>query len=205
MKAPVFDKSHKETGTAEISDEVFAYDWKPALVHQVVVSHLANRRFGAAHAKDRSEVSGGGRKPWRQKGTGRARHGSIRSPIWVGGGATFGPRNERDFSKKVNKKMKKGAFRSALSKKLADGELFIVDALAWDSGKTKDAHAFLKGFFSEIPSSVLVVPAEADGKKFLSMRNVPGVTVLRPEFLSTYDVAAHKVVIMEVEAAKKIQ
>ncbi|MFH0712566.1 MAG: 50S ribosomal protein L4, partial [Candidatus Jorgensenbacteria bacterium] len=117
MKAEVYNKENKKVDTIELSDRVFGAKWNPALVHQVLVSESANRRKPYASTKDRSEVRGGGRKPWAQKGLGRARHGSIRSPIWVGGGVTHGPRPEKDYGKKINKKMKRTAIYSVLSKK----------------------------------------------------------------------------------------
>lgn len=205
MKAQVYDIKHKESGSVELQDAVFGYAWKPVLVHQVVTSHLANLRTETAHAKTRGEVRGGGRKPWRQKGTGRARHGSRRSPIWVGGGVTFGPRNDRDFSKKINKKMKKGALYSALSQKLSDGEVLFVDSFGINSKKTKDAESFLRSFFGDKrPKSVLLVPENIHDDMFLATRNIQRLSVIRPEFLTAYDCASHEVVLFEQGAAEKI-
>lgn len=150
MDYPVYNQKGEKKGNVTLPHGVFDVRWNPDLVHQVAFSMSANQRVPSAHAKDRSEVSGGGRKPWRQKGTGRARHGSRRSPLWVGGGATFGPRNERITNKKINKKMKAQALVSALSAKARDGEVLFLDTLSFDEGKTRSARAALEGI-SAIP------------------------------------------------------
>lgn len=145
MKAPIYDKTGKEVKKIDISDAIFGLDWNADLVHQVVVSMDSNARATIAHVKDRSEVRGGGRKPWKQKGTGRARHGSRRSPIWSGGGITHGPRNEKDYSKKVNKKMKTKALMTVLSQKMRDGEIIFVEGFDMSEPKTKEARSILSG------------------------------------------------------------
>jgi len=145
MEEKVYDITGRETGKVTLPEEVFGLPWNADLVHQVMVGQLANARTRIAHTKDRSEVRGGGRKPWRQKGTGRARHGSRRSPIWAGGGVTFGPRNEKDYSKKVNKKMRKKALFTVLSGKLKDGEILFIDNISFDKAKTTLAAEVLKG------------------------------------------------------------
>jgi large subunit ribosomal protein L4 len=139
MEAIVYNVSGAKKGSTQLPDEVFGLSWNPDLVHQVVTSELANKRVSIAHTKGRGEVRGGGKKPWRQKGTGRARHGSIRSPIWIGGGTTHGPRAEKDYSKKINRKMRTKALFTVLSKKLADNEIMFIDSLAVLDGKTKTA------------------------------------------------------------------
>src|SRR5581483_12233223 len=125
MKTDLYNLRNEKVGTAELPDAVFGARWNAAVVKQVLDAQLANRRRPWAHTKDRSDVQGGGKKPWRQKGTGRARHGSIRSPLWVGGGVSHGPRNERDYSQKVNKKMKRAALFVALSRKMKDDEIKV--------------------------------------------------------------------------------
>lgn len=138
MDAIVYNQEGKKTGKVELSAELFGAPWKADLVHQVAISMQSNARHSNAHTKDRSEVRGGGKKPWRQKGTGRARHGSSRSPIWVGGGVTHGPRNEKNYMKVIPRRMKSSAFTSLLSKKYKEGEIVFVDSLSL-KGKTKEA------------------------------------------------------------------
>lgn len=146
MEVDVYNQDGKKTGTAELSASVFGLPWNAGLAHQVLIGQAANRRQPVAHAKGRGEVRGGGRKPWRQKGTGRARHGSIRSPIWKGGGVTHGPTKERIFKKKVNKKMAAKALAMVLSAKVRDKELLIVDDLVPRLFKTKDAARMFENF-----------------------------------------------------------
>ena len=139
MESKIYNQSGKEVGTIGLPEAVFGASWNADLIHQVVTSTMSSRRKTVAHAKDRGEVSGGGRKPWKQKGTGRARHGSTRSPIWVGGGVAHGPITEKNFDRKVNKKMKDRALCVVLSKKFKDGEILFVDSLALKEAKTKEA------------------------------------------------------------------
>src|SRR3989338_3994717 len=146
MKVKIYNQSAKETGTVELPDSVFGLKWNADLVHQVVTSQAANLRRGTAHAKDRAQVRGGGRKPWRQKGTGRARHGSIRSPIWRGGGVTHGPLKEKNYAKKINKKMAKKAFYTVLSAKARDNEIIVLDDLKFAEPKTKLAAEMFSKF-----------------------------------------------------------
>ena len=146
MEAKLYNQKGEKEGEIALPKEIFGLKWNSNLVHQVVVSMQSNARTPVAHTKNRGEVRGGGKKPWRQKGTGRARHGSIRSPIWKGGGVTFGPRNEKDYSKKINKKMKTKAFWVALSKKFADGEILFVDNIKLDKPNAKDAKSVLMAF-----------------------------------------------------------
>ncbi len=139
MKLPVYNTEGKEVKKIDLSDEVFGLDWNADLVHQVVTALLGNARDNIGHTKNRGEVSGGGKKPWRQKGTGRARHGSIRSPLWRGGGVTFGPRNDRNYNRKINKKMRAKSLAIVLSQKIKDGELILLDKIAFDEPKTTAA------------------------------------------------------------------
>jgi len=145
MEQVIYNTKGKEVAKISVPDTVFGLTWNGDLVHQVVTSMMSDARDSIAHTKDRSEVRGGGKKPWRQKGTGRARHGSRRSPIWVGGGITFGPRNEKDYSRKVNKKMKTKALYTILSQKLRDGEVLFVDDISFAEPKTKEAKEVIKG------------------------------------------------------------
>lgn len=143
MKVDVYNHKGKKSIEIDLPENIFGLDWNADLVHQVFESMRSNARANTAHTKDRSEVRGGGKKPWRQKGTGQARHGSKRSPIWVGGGITFGPRNERNYNKKINKKMRAKALFVALSQKLRDGQILFIDAFDKVSGKTKEMKEIL--------------------------------------------------------------
>ncbi len=143
MEAKIYNQIGKEAGTIALPENVFGVNWNADLVHQVLVSSLSNVRHAIAHTKTRGEVRGGGKKPWKQKGTGRARHGSTRSPIWVGGGVAHGPRSDKNFDRKVNRKMKAKALYTILSKKYKDGEILFVDSLSLKETKTKDAREIL--------------------------------------------------------------
>jgi large subunit ribosomal protein L4 len=139
METSVYNQKGKEVSKISLSEKVFGLPWNADLVHQVMTSMLSDARVNLAHTKTRGEVSGGGKKPWRQKGTGQARHGSTRSPIWVGGGVTHGPRNDKVYARKINKKMKAKALFTILSKKYKDGEILFVDSISMSAPKTKDA------------------------------------------------------------------
>jgi large subunit ribosomal protein L4 len=158
LEAKIFTMDGKESGSVTLPAEIFHAKWNADLVHQVVIGMQANARHSIAHTKFRGEVSGGGKKPWKQKGTGRARHGSTRSPIWKGGGVTHGPRAEKDYSVKINKKMRLAALKSVLSRKWADGEVIFIDSLNFVAPKTKEA----KG--------VLVAIAKASGQDSLATK-----------------------------------
>ncbi|MDO8590354.1 MAG: 50S ribosomal protein L4 [bacterium] len=143
MESTVYNQTGEKTGTIKLPESVFGLPWNADLVHQVATSIQANKRNSVAHVKDRSAVSGGGKKPWRQKGTGRARHGSIRSPLWVGGGVTHGPNKDKVFARKINKTMKAKALCVVLSKKLKDKEVLFLDSLTLKAPKTKEAKALI--------------------------------------------------------------
>jgi large subunit ribosomal protein L4 len=143
MDAKIYNQQGKESGKVTLPDAVFATQWNADLVHQVATAMMSNARDPIAHTKTRGEVRGGGKKPWQQKGLGRARHGSSRSPIWVGGGVAHGPRNDKNYSKKINKKMKTAALYSILSKKFKDKEIFFLDTLSFKAPKAKDAQGVL--------------------------------------------------------------
>jgi large subunit ribosomal protein L4 len=181
------DTTGKKKGSRELPDEIFAAKVSVPLMHQVVVAGLAGLRAGTHATKTRGEVRGGGKKPWRQKGTGRARHGSIRSPQWAGGGVAHGP-TPRDHSQKVNKKMRRGALRSALTDALESGKLAVVDELSWDEPRTKQAVEVLDSF--ELEGRILLVLPEPTGSGAVekSFRNLPQVKIAYAPGLGTYDV-----------------
>lgn len=201
MKVPVYSINNEQVGEIELTDKVFARPWNPDLVQQVLEVRRANRRQPLAHTKDRGEVRGGGAKPWRQKGTGRARHGSIRSPLWVGGGVTFGPTKEKKYTKKINKKMVKAALYSALAKKLSDGELKIIDNLQTDWEKTKQWYAVLRQMSRD---SVLLVPTSENKKIYRACRNIPKVKCLEVKSLNVEDVLKYKNILIDKNAVKYI-
>lgn len=148
MEATIYNQKGKESGKLKLPEAIFGLPWNDELIHQVAVSMMSNARNPIAHTKNRGEVSGTGDKPWRQKGTGRARHGSRRSPIWVGGGVAHGPRNDRDYTKKINKKMKVKALLTALSRKYKDGEIIFVDEISIKEPKTKEAKDIISSLSS---------------------------------------------------------
>jgi large subunit ribosomal protein L4 len=211
MKVNVYSQSGKEKGTVEVSDVVFGAKWNEALVSQVVRGMQANARTPVAHAKDRSEVRGGGRKPWKQKGTGRARHGSTRSPIWVGGGKAHGPVKMRDYSQKINKTMRAKALFAALSEKAREGKIIFVDSLAFSAPKTKDAIGFLaalgknkeyKGMDERRNSGVLIAISGTLGNIAKSFQNMGNVEVVETLSLNPVSVLKYKyVLITEPEVA----
>ena len=183
----VYKMDGTEAGTMKLSDKVFGVEYNEPLIHQAVVTRLANERQGTKSTLTRTEVRGGGRKPWRQKGTGNARQGSIRAPQWIKGGVVFAPKS-RDFSKDMNKKAKIGALLSALSKKVADGELVVVDKLAVKDGKTKEMVAFQKAL--SLDKSAVIVMDNSDEKVILAARNIQELSTLPVAQISTYEVVA---------------
>lgn len=196
------------TGTVTLPDGVFNVEWKPALVKQVLVAQQANARSPWAHAKNRGEVAGSGKKPWQQKGTGRARHGSRRSPIWVGGGASHGPRNDRDYSQKVNTKMRQTAIKSILSKRLADNEIKIMNDFAMSEPKTKELFAKLASFLSLAPRAkkvdVLIVRNPEDTTVTRIGRNLVKTKIVSPVSLNVYDLLNYKTILVDQNALATI-
>lgn len=182
-------------------EKIFGVKWNPALVHQVLMAHMANMRRPWAHAKTRSEVRGGGRKPWRQKGTGRARHGSIRSPLWRHGGKAHGPRKEKDYSKKVNKKMGRLALFSALSKKFNDSKVKIFSDFSIERPKTKILAESLKPILNlgkkDKKYDVLLIASKEDKSLFRAAKNLPKTKSVSVEGLNLYDVLNYKNVFIE--------
>ncbi len=176
-------------------------DINPHNLYLYVKAYLANQRAGTAHTKTRGEVSGGGKKPFRQKGLGRARQGSIRAPHFVGGGVAHGPRSERDWSQKINKKQKRVALKYALNEKAENEKLFVVDAIKVESGKTKDAVKFLNEINQR---DYLIVVDEMDEKTFLAFRNIPNVYIITPEELNAYYASVFHSIIFDKAAYEKV-
>jgi len=188
LKVQVLDKNGKKIKEISAPKKVFSYPEKEHLIFEAVVNLRANQRHGAASTKTRSEVRGGGRKPWRQKGTGRARVGSIRSPLWRKGGTTFGPK-PRSYSYNLPKNAKKNALKSVLSMKLAEKQLLVIDALDFEKPKTKEGMLFLKNFNLD---SALIVDQYDNKNLFLSLRNIPKVKPIDYKHVNVYDVLDHK-------------
>jgi len=198
----VYNMEGREVGTMELNDAVFGVKVNEHLVHMAVVQQLANNRQGTQKAKTRSEVSGGGRKPWRQKGTGHARQGSTRSPQWTGGGVVFAP-VPRDYSFKLNKKEKRAALKSALTDKVQNEKLLVVEELKFDEIKTKNFAKVLLNL--RVNEKSLVVLDENDANVVLSARNIPTVKTTLTNTINVYDIVNAKTVILTKEAVKKIE
>jgi large subunit ribosomal protein L4 len=197
----VYNTRKEQVGEIDLKDEIFAVPVKPHLLHEVVTMQLARRRAGTVSTKGRSEVSGSGRKPWRQKGTGRARAGTRTSPLWRGGGVTFGPK-PREYWPKVSKKIRKQALRMALSGKLGDNEMLVLDELALPAAKTKDFVEVLETFGLD---TVLVVIPEPNETVERSARNLRAAKVLRAEGLNVYDILKYRHLILTKGAVPKIE
>jgi len=197
----VYNIEGKEVGTIDLNDAVFGVEVNEHLVHLAVVSQLANKRQGTQKAKTRSEVRGGGRKPWRQKGTGHARHGSTRSPLWTGGGVIFAP-TPRDYSKKLNKKEKRAALKSALSSRVEEKKLIVLDEIKFDEVKTKNFQTVLNNL--EV-SKALVVLEDGNRNVELSARNIPAVKTARTNTINVYDILKYNTLIVTKDAVAKIE
>lgn len=205
LEANVYTMDAKKSGTITLPETVFAEKWNADLVHQVVIAMQANARQPVAHTKDRSEVRGGGKKPWAQKGTGRARHGSSRSPIWRKGGVTHGPRNDKDYSQKINKKMRVKALYVVLSKKFADGQMLFMKDVTMNEPKTKDARAMLtswgaiEGFTplaTRRKNALYVVLSKPDASVKKSFQNMGNVLVGTVAALNPVDLLSYRYVLI---------
>ena len=197
----VYNMEGKEVGTIELNDAVFGVKVNEHLVHMAVVQQLANNRQGTQKAKTRSEVSGGGRKPWRQKGTGHARQGSTRSPQWTGGGVVFAP-VPRDYSFKINKKEKRAALKSVLTSRVLDNKLIVVDELKFDEIKTKKFQAVMDNLKVK---KALVVIADNDEKITMSARNIPTVKTALVNSINVYDILKGDTLVLTKDAVAKIE
>lgn len=216
LEATVYTADGKKSGSLTLSETVFGVQWNADLVHQVVTAMQANARQPIAHTKDRSEVRGGGKKPWAQKGTGRARHGSSRSPIWRHGGVTHGPRNEKDYSQKINKKQRVKALFTVLSKKFHDGEVLFISDVSMKGPKTKDARAMLTQFgtisgFEKLATrrnnALYMILPKADANVKKSFQNMGNVMVGSVSTLNPVDVLSYKYLILAApeESVKVIE
>lgn len=205
MKTEIYNQNGEKAGELELPKGVFDLPWNEDLVHQVIVSMQANKRTPVAHAKGRGDVRGGGKKPWRQKGTGRARHGSTRSPIWRGGGVTHGPTNEKDYSKKINDKMKKKAFFTVLSQKFRDNEILFLDKIILTRPKTKEAMDIIKSiskikgfdklFTKRKNRAAIALPAK-DKEVEQSFSNIVGTQIFELRNLNSLDLATYKYLVI---------
>ncbi len=201
MKAPVYNLDGTTTSDIELSDAFFGRKWSADLAHQALVAQMANARKPWAHAKGRGEVRGGGRKPWKQKHTGRARHGSIRSPIWKGGGASHGPVSERTYAQKINKKRLRAAFAAIVSERLRKGEVKFIAHMP-EAPKTKE---LLKSLASILSSRhALLIPASGNKMVFSASANVPDMKTIGPTSLNVYDLLRYRAIVIDKDAAQTI-
>jgi large subunit ribosomal protein L4 len=215
IKVNIYSQLGEKMGEEELEPSIFGVPVKEGLVKQAVVAQMANARQVLAHTKDKSEVRGGGRKPWRQKGTGRARHGSIRSPLWIGGGVTFGPTKERNFSQKINKKMKRKALFMCLSDKVAESKFIVLDKIELSKAKTKEMVKLLKNLKSKVykfkkedldskKGSTLVVLPESNLNVKRAANNLPNLKTVRADSLNVVDVLKYNYLLLPKDSIKKI-
>jgi large subunit ribosomal protein L4 len=211
MEAKIYNIQGKEAGKLELPASIFGLPWNADLVHQVVMSMQSNARGPIAHTKDRGEVSGGGRKPWQQKGTGRARHGSIRSPIWKGGGVTHGPRNEKSYEKKINRQARQKALLVVLSRKAKDGEVIFVDKIQMEEPKAKIARGVLSALSKEFSglnkkkNAALIALPDAHAPTHKSFHNFSNLEVIDVRNLNPVSVLSNKyIVIADPQAAFEV-
>ena len=198
----LYDMQAKEVGTLELPDALFNTEYNESVIHQAVVARLANERQGTKSTLTRSEVRGGGAKPWRQKGTGRARQGSIRSPQWVKGGVVFAPKS-RDFSKKMNAKAKEVALLSALSQKIRDNQIIFIDEIKVSEAKTKEMVAFLKAF--NLEKTVLLVMDNSDEMVLRASANIAKLSTIAAAQINTYDVVKNASIVISKQAVQQIE
>ena len=201
-KLDLYNMSGEKTGTIDVKDEIFGVEVSKSVLHDVVVNYLANQRQGTQSTLTRTEVRGGGIKPWRQKGTGRARQGSIRAPQWTGGGVVFAPK-PRDYSYRLNKKVKALALKMALSSKVASEDIIVVDGLKFDEIKTSVAAKMLSAL--GVSDKALVVSAANDVNMYKSVRNIEGVCASNVDTLNVYEILKHKKFIIAKDAVEKIE
>ncbi len=200
-KVALYNTQGSQVGDIDLKDEIFGIEPNESVVHEAVVMQMASFRRGTSSTLSRGQVRGGGRKPWRQKGTGRARVGSIRSPLWRGGAITFGPK-PRDYSYSIPKKKRRLALKSVLSAKVIDGEIIVLDQLSFEAPKTKEMVKVLEALKAE---KALVVTADVDENVFKSVRNIVGVTPINAAGLNVYDIISHDKLIITKDAVAKVE
>ncbi len=200
-KVALYNTQGSQVGDIDLNDEIFGIKPNESVVHEAVVMQMASLRRGTSNTLSRGQVRGGGRKPWRQKGTGRARVGSIRSPLWRGGAITFGPK-PRDYSYSIPKKKRRLALKSVLSAKVIDGEIIVLDQLSFEAPKTKEMVKVLEALKAE---KALVVTADVDENVFKSARNIVGVTPISATGLNVYDIVTHDKLIITKDAVAKVE
>ena len=201
-KVALYNVEGSQVGDVALSDSVFATEINETLMYEAVNMFLASQRRGTASSKERGEARGGGRKPWRQKGTGRARHGTIRSPLWVGGGVTFGPK-PRDYSYKMPKKAKRKAIKSALSAKVKNGEIVVLEDLTMSAPKTKKIIELLENL--KINNKAMIVTGKSDLNVYRSTRNIPGVSSALANNLNVYEILNHDYLVLTQDAVSVIE
>jgi len=209
MKIALYNQKGEKEKDIILPKEIFAQDFNSDLIHQVLLSMRSNRRQGTAHTKDRGEVRGGGKKPWRQKGTGRARHGSIRSPIWIGGGVTFGPRKDRNYKKTIPQKMRKTALRSVLSQKFKDKEIFILNEIKLKEIKTKELAKVLENLANKLNkkdfNNILLITNKKDSALLRASKNIKELKLMEARNLNVLDVLSHKNLLITEKSIKTIK
>ena len=209
VKIKVYNQKAEAVSDLDLADKIFGVKINADLLHQALVAQMSNERQVLAHTKTRAEVSGGGKKPWKQKGTGRARAGSSRSPIWIGGGVTFGPRKDRNFSKKINKKMKQKALYMALSDKVANNQFIALDKFDITEYKTKAFNDILNNLEKKVLNNsrrnLLIINADKNDKVVYSGRNLKGVEIINADNINIVEVLKYKNLLMTTDAIKKLE